>query len=99
VAVPFGAATLLCTPDANSRLEFRFLKTIDEQTPAGLADYRELRQPVNATNSKRGQSAHHSLSIFTVRPLSVPGLNLVECCFVQLTQERIRRGSSTTRPL
>ena len=83
-----------CMPRHRHREFLRFLKLIDQQTPAGLAlhlivdNYATHKTPA----VKRWLKAHPRFQLhFT--PTSASWLNMVERFFAEITRKRIRRGA------
>jgi transposase len=88
------STVLQCLPRHRSREFLRFLRTIDQQTPADL----DLHLIVDNSSThksppvKRWLQRHPRFHLhFT--PTSSSWLNLVERWFREITQKRIRRGS------
>jgi transposase len=100
----FAALSLLdgkvigqCLPRHRSREFIRFLKTVDQQTPADL----EIHLIVDNASTHKSPPVkrwlqRHPRFHFHFTPTSSSWLNLVERWFRELTQKRIRRGSFTS---
>jgi transposase len=89
-----GSVIGTCMPRHRHREFLRFLKLIDQRTPAGLAlhlivdNYATHKTPT----VKRWLKAHPRFHLhFT--PTSASWLNMVERFFAEITRKRIRRGA------
>jgi transposase len=92
-----GSVIGTCMPRHRHREFLRFLKLVDQRTPAGLAlhlvvdNYATHKTPA----VKRWLKAHPRFHLhFT--PTSASWLNMVERFFAEITRKRIRRGTFTS---